>query len=326
MIKSIIFMILCIVGFILLFIFIKRLLNHWRYERSQTLRIITDLTIISLSILSILFFGFCLAKNMSTNSSNDINESKSTITSSTTTTTTATNTLSTTTPYTTSFTSSNTTIFSYKTRTIKTTVKTAPKTKKNAIIKHTNTISAYITSAHNTEAPVPIQSTKYITTVTKKITKRKTTTTAKPSKRITTTKVTTTAYMAENAYSSDMLSLVNKYRKANGKTKLKPMIDLDRVAYQRAKEIAENYSHTRPNGYSAQTLLKDYGLSYSRYGENLGAGSKTSEQIFKEWRYSPINNANILNINYKYVGSAYYYYPDDPSGRHFYWVQVFYTP
>lgn len=307
------------VGFVLLFIFFRRFLNHWRYERSQTFSIIVDLVIIAISILVILFFGFCLIKNITTDNSRNNSKIKTTMSSNT---TTASSTILTTTSFSKPLTSSNTTATPYKTRTIKTTAKTTSTSKKMVTRKHINTTRAYITSAYNTAAPAPVQTTKRTTTTTTKKTIR----TTKPSKRVTTTKVTTTAYIAENAYSSELLSLVNKYRKASGITKLKPMIELDKIAYQRAKEIAENYSHIRPNGNVAQSILKDYGLSYSYFGENLGAGSKTSEQIFKEWRYSPVNNANILNSNYKYVGSAYYYYPDDPSGRHFYWVQVFYTP
>lgn len=264
---------------------------------------------------------------MITSNSNDVNEDKATITSLITTTTTDSSTILTTTSFSKPLTSSNTTVTSYKTRTIKTTARIAPKTKKNTTVKHTNaTTSTYTTSAY-TAAPTLVQTTKRIaTTTTKKTSKKKKTVKTTKVKRITTTRITTTSYVAENAYSSELLSLVNKYRKASGLTKLKPMIDLDKIAYQRAKEIAESYSHTRPNGYAAQSILKDYSLSYSCFGENLGAGSRSSEQVFKEWRYSPVNNANISNSNYKYVGSAYYYCPDDPSGRHFYWVQVFYTP
>lgn len=324
MIKSIIFIILCVVGFIFVVIFLRRFLNHWRYERSQTLSIIVDLTIITLSILAILFFGFCLIKNITADNSRSNSEKKTTTSS---TTTTVSSVVSTTTSYSTSLTLSNTTVPSYKTRTIKTTATTTPKIKKSTTVKHTiATTSTYTPSAY-TAAPKPVQTTKRIaTTTTEKTTKKKKTVKTTKVKRITTTNITTTSYVAENAYSSELLSLVNKYRKSSGLTRLKPMIELDKIAYQRAKEIAESYSHTRPNGNLAQSILKNYGLSYSYFGENLGAGSKSSEQVFKEWRYSPVNNANILNSNYKYVGSACYYYPDDPSGRHFYWVQVFYTP
>lgn len=104
------------------------------------------------------------------------------------------------------------------------------------------------------------------------------------------------------------------------------MFELDKVAYERAKEIAKNFSHTCPNGKAAQTILKEYGLSYSCFGENLGAGSQTSSEVFHDWSCSPEHKSNILIGKYKYVGSAYYYYPNDPSGHYFYWVQVFYTP
>lgn len=113
--------------------------------------------------------------------------------------------------------------------------------------------------------------------------------------------------MAESTYSYELLSLVNKYRKSNGKKKLKPMKELDKIAYQRVKETAINYSHTRSNGKVAHTIVKSYGLSYSHFCENLGFGNSTSNQVFNEWICLPINKPNILNDNYKYVGSAYYY-------------------
>lgn len=208
-------------------------------------------------------------------------------------------------PVTTSATARQTTKKKVKTTVAKTTAKkttTAVKTN-----RHTATVRTNI-AKRRTSAEV-----------------KKTTHAKKRAVKKTTTKAITTTYKAENNYSSELFSLVNKYRKQNGVKKLKPMIELDRVAYARAKEIAKNFSHTRPNGKEAQTILKKYGLSYSCFGENLGAGGQTSSQVFHDWVCSPNHKTNILSDKYKYVGSAYYYYPNDPSGCYYYWVQVFYS-
>jgi uncharacterized protein YkwD len=73
--------------------------------------------------------------------------------------------------------------------------------------------------------------------------------------------------------SSDVLDLVNAQRKAAGLKGLSLNEDLNRVAQKRAKEIVENWSHTRPNGEAWKTAFSEEGVSASYRGENRKTAS-----------------------------------------------------
>ena len=53
--------------------------------------------------------------------------------------------------------------------------------------------------------------------------------------------------------------------------------DLCKAAQIRANEIVSKFSHTRPNGSSCFTVLEDCSISYSSCGENIAAGTSSSE-------------------------------------------------
>lgn len=57
---------------------------------------------------------------------------------------------------------------------------------------------------------------------------------------------------------------------------------LEKVAMQRAAELAVYYSHSRPNGVHRDVLCTEYGLTYQA-GENIGAGHTSAQQIFDDW-------------------------------------------
>ena len=52
-----------------------------------------------------------------------------------------------------------------------------------------------------------------------------------------------------------MLSLINSYRAENGVQPLTFDYTLEKIAMQRAAEIAVSYSHTRPNGEAWGSLI-----------------------------------------------------------------------
>lgn len=152
---------------------------------------------------------------------------------------------------------------------------------------------------------------KKVTTTKKTTTKKKTTT-------------TTTAYSVADEKQTEILKLVNQKRKQAGLKSVKPLISLDNAALIRAKEIAGNFSHLRPNGHGGETVLSDKKIEFSTYIENIGEGNETAKDIFNVWWNSPAGKANILNKKVKYIGTACYYYPSDPNQYFYYWVQIFY--
>ena len=118
--------------------------------------------------------------------------------------------------------------------------------------------------------------------------------------------------------SSDVLDLVNKERKAGGLKTVKLNEDLNRVAELRAAEIAEKWSHTRPNGEEWKTAFADAGVTASYRGENLAKGQYSADKAVEDWMESEGHKANILNKKFTKMGVA----SVEIDGVT-YWVQVF---
>ncbi len=118
--------------------------------------------------------------------------------------------------------------------------------------------------------------------------------------------------------SSDVLDLINKERKAAGLKSVKINEDLNRVAQLRAAEIAEKWSHTRPNGEEWKTAFADAGVSASYRGENLAKGQYSAEKVVEDWMESEGHKSNIMNKKFTKMGVASVVI-DGVT----YWVQVF---
>lgn len=107
--------------------------------------------------------------------------------------------------------------------------------------------------------------------------------------------------------------LVNEAREAEG---LAPLILDDKLceaAQIRAKELNELYSHTRPDGRDADSVLDDNNISWVSMGENI-AGVNMTEDLMPGWMSSDGHRRNILNPKATEVGIAKY---------NNYWVQLF---
>lgn len=116
----------------------------------------------------------------------------------------------------------------------------------------------------------------------------------------------------------NIISLVNQNREKIG---LKPFVIEDKLtlaANTRAKELAENFSHTRSNGQNFSTALRDVGVSYRGAGENIAQGLKTASDVMNIWMNSGSQRENVLNQNFNKMGVGYY-----ESLGESYWVQIF---
>ena len=108
---------------------------------------------------------------------------------------------------------------------------------------------------------------------------------------------------------------MNDAREKEGAAALKLDEDLCKAAQIRAEEIAELFSHTRPDGTSCFTVLKEIGWSsYGMVGENIAMGQRTPESVMDSWMNSQGHRENILNEAFTAVGIARY-----QNG----WVQLF---
>lgn len=121
------------------------------------------------------------------------------------------------------------------------------------------------------------------------------------------------------SYIRQIIRLVNKERAKEGLSALTENSKINAAAQVRAREIVTSFSHTRPNGSSFATALKEQGVSYRRAGENIAWGQRTPEEVVTAWMNSPGHRANILNPSFKAIGIGYYKDASDVK----YWTQLF---
>ena len=194
---------------------------------------------------------------------------------------------------------------------------------KSAAEETESSIEAETTTEAETTAEKPTE-TIIVETTTEKTTKKNTTSTTKKSeittkietttkkKETTTKKATATTESPYSEWSKtvkdnnkdlclSIFELVNKERKKAGVEPLAYRYELQAGADLRAKELAQSFSHTRPNGSKCQTVFKDLGLSNSiYYAENIAMASGfvyTPEMAMYSWMNSSGHKANILNEN-----------------------------
>ncbi len=127
---------------------------------------------------------------------------------------------------------------------------------------------------------------------------------------------------AGNVYASDfaseVLRLVNEERAKVGVAPLRLANDLQAATAVRAREIANKFSHTRPDGSDCFTVMKNRGRTC---GENIAAGYDSAEATVEQWMNSEGHRKNILNPAFRELGVGYFYAEGSQFGH--YWVQIF---
>ena len=127
------------------------------------------------------------------------------------------------------------------------------------------------------------------------------------------------AAATSDAYIQRVVDLVNRERAKAGLNPVVLQENLTAAAQVRAKEIVTSFSHTRPNGTSCFTALKEAGVSYMGAGENIAYGQLSADAVMEGWMNSSGHRANILNKNFTKIGIGHY---QNASGVH-YWTQFF---
>ena len=120
-------------------------------------------------------------------------------------------------------------------------------------------------------------------------------------------------------YAQEVVRLVNIERVNAGLAPLTLDETLCAAAQVRAKEIDSEFSHTRPDGSSCFTVLKEMGIPYRACGENIAKGSPTPERVVQGWMNSAGHRANILNENFTTIGVGVH---EDAAGV-MHWAQMF---
>lgn len=123
----------------------------------------------------------------------------------------------------------------------------------------------------------------------------------------------------ELSYAEQVVKLVNEERAKHGLSPLTIDKSVESAALVRSKEIEKSFSHTRPNGSSFSTALKEQGVNYMGAGENIAWGQKSPEEVMQGWMNSEGHRANILNAKFTKIGVGYY---QNSNGTN-YWTQLF---
>ena len=119
-------------------------------------------------------------------------------------------------------------------------------------------------------------------------------------------------------YAKQVAILVNRERSSYGLQSVKYSPLLSEAANVRSSELRKNFSHTRPNGTSCFTVLKEFDISYFSAAENIAYGQRTPEIVMNAWMNSSGHRANILSKNVEYIGVGVVY-----SNGIYYWTQLF---
>ncbi|MBE5866306.1 MAG: CAP domain-containing protein [Lachnospiraceae bacterium] len=123
----------------------------------------------------------------------------------------------------------------------------------------------------------------------------------------------------DHAYIKEVVDLVNIERAKEGLAPLTIDTKVQAAAQVRAQECEQRFSHTRPNGTSFSTALKEQNVSYRSAGENIAWGQKSPQEVVTTWMNSSGHRANIMNKNFTTIGVGYY---ENARGTD-YWCQLF---
>lgn len=115
-----------------------------------------------------------------------------------------------------------------------------------------------------------------------------------------------------------VLAEVNAARAQNGLSALTLDANMNRAAAVRAAELAQSFSHTRPNGSRGLTALNEAGVSYRTAGENIASGQQSAQAVVSAWMNSSGHRANILSASFGRMGVG-----QATIGGRTYWVQLF---
>ena len=122
---------------------------------------------------------------------------------------------------------------------------------------------------------------------------------------------------------NEVVAKVNEYREAAGSDPITLDNNLCLAATIRAMELAyaDKFDHTRPNGKSFSSILKDFNISYYTAGENIAAGQTKVNAVTETWYKSNGHRENMESKSFNKIGVGKYRLPYSSWGT--YWVQIF---
>lgn len=138
----------------------------------------------------------------------------------------------------------------------------------------------------------------------------------------------------DNAFITQVISLINSYRSLHGCPALAANAQLMVAAERHSKDMAMNdvFAHTGSDGSSPWDRIHAAGYTFSGAAENLAVVYPTPAAVAAAWyNEQPPNDGhrrNIINCAFRDTGVGYYYLENDTGNvnYHYYWTQVFATP
>ncbi len=137
------------------------------------------------------------------------------------------------------------------------------------------------------------------------------------------------ADQAIDAEEQQMLTLVNNYRTANGRSPLRFRFGATRAAAWMSRDMATRdflpLNHVDSLGRTFTTRLTECGVRAVVGYENIAwrEPNPTAQQIFDDWRTSPVHNEIMLRSDVTHIGIAR---AQVPGTSRWYWTQVLITP
>jgi uncharacterized protein YkwD len=122
---------------------------------------------------------------------------------------------------------------------------------------------------------------------------------------------------------SQVFTLVNQQRAANGLAPLSRNSMLDSSAARESSDLANNgiFSHTGSDSSTPGQRMQAAGYYWYTCGENIAAGQTSAQAVMNTWMGSSGHRANILNPDFKDIGISVVYSAGSPYG--YYWTQDF---
>jgi uncharacterized YkwD family protein len=137
----------------------------------------------------------------------------------------------------------------------------------------------------------------------------------------TTTSNPTVSSTSNMSYEKQVVQLVNVERQKAGLSSLTLDSSISNVARKKSQDMASNnyFAHQSPTYGSAGDMLKQFGVSYSAWGENIASGQRSPEAVVNAWMNSEGHKANILSSDFSKIGVGY---AVNSNGTP-YWTQMF---
>ena len=118
----------------------------------------------------------------------------------------------------------------------------------------------------------------------------------------------------------------NSYRAENGLKPVRLNGKLTLASKLHAQDMSSfgDASHSGSDGSSHSDRIQRQAYYFSLAAENVAAGQKSWEKVFKAWKKSPDHNVNLLRPDVTDFGIAMIYDPDSSYGT--YWAMLVASP